>query len=100
MIKKISELTAKEKERFLNATIKDYERNFHMPWSQIEPTILKDIDDTFDDQAFLKMSPDFQIDTVLCRKEFGNKKPSLVDYILWAGKFVTKSEYVEIPDEE
>ncbi len=44
------------------------------------------------------MDPDFAIDAAYARKEFGKKKPSLVDYMLWMGKFVTNSDEVEIPD--
>ena len=46
------------------------------------------------DEKFVKMDPDFRIDAAFARKEFGDKKPSLVDYMLWSLKFVTKSEYV------
>ena len=42
------------------------------------------------------MDPDAQIDAAYARKAFGNKKPELVDYMLWMTKFVTKSEYVEL----
>ena len=41
------------------------------------------------------MDPDSRIDAAYARKEFGDKKPDLVDYLLWSLKFVTKSEYVE-----
>ena len=30
------------------------------------------------------------------RRDFKMKKPSLVDYLLWMGQFVTKSDLVEI----
>ena len=29
------------------------------------------------------------------RKKFGDKKPALIDYLLWMLKFVTHSEYVD-----
>ena len=29
------------------------------------------------------------------REAFGDKKPELVDYMLWVLKFITKSDYVE-----
>ena len=69
MRKKISEMTKKDKAAFLAAT--------------------------FDDEKFVKMDPDSRIDAAYARKEFGDKKPELVDYLLWTLKFVTKSEYVE-----
>jgi len=53
------------------------------------------IDATFDDERFVKMSPDDQIDAAFARKEFGKEKPSLVDFLLWSGKFVTHSDVVE-----
>lgn len=42
----------------------------------------------------LQMDPDFRIDAAYARKEFGDRKPELVDYLLWSLKFVTKSDYV------
>ena len=44
---------------------------------------------------FVKMDPDSRIDAAYARKEFGDKKPSLVDYMLWTAKFVTHSDVVE-----
>ena len=41
------------------------------------------------------MDPDYRIDAAYARKEFGDKKPELVDYLLWMLKFVTHSEYVD-----
>jgi len=41
------------------------------------------------------MDPDFRIDAAYARKEFGDKKPELIDYLLWTIRFVTKSDYVE-----
>jgi len=40
------------------------------------------------------MDPDFRIDAAYARKEFGDKKPSLVDYLLWHLKFATHSGVV------
>ena len=42
------------------------------------------------------MDPEARIDAAYARKEFGDKKPELVDYLLWQAKFVTKSDYVEL----
>ena len=61
----------------------------------IESKILEEIENTFDDEKFARMDPDSRIDAAYARKEFGDKKPDLVDYLLWSLKFVTKSEYVE-----
>jgi hypothetical protein len=35
------------------------------------------------------MDSDSRIDAAYARKEFGDKKPSLVDYMLWTAKFET-----------
>ena len=56
--------------------------------------MLEDIDNIFDNEKFAEMDPDFRIDAAFARKEFGDKKPELVDYMLWMIKFTTKSEYV------
>ena len=66
-----------------------------IPWEAIEPKILADLDAAFDDEKFPKMDPDFRIDAAYARKEFGDKKPSLVDYLLWHLKFATHSDIVE-----
>ena len=42
------------------------------------------------------MVPDFRIDAAFARKEFGDRNPALVDYLLWSLRFVTKSEYVDL----
>ena len=57
--------------------------------------IQAEIDATFDDAQFVKMDPDSRIDAAYARKEFGDKKPSLVDYMLWTAKFVTHSDVIE-----
>lgn len=97
MIKRVQDLTKEDKDRYYNAVKEEIEKS-GVPWKEMEKRIQDDIDQTFDDEAFLKMDPDFQIDAVLCRKEFGKNKPSIIDYLLWSGKVVTKSDYVEIPD--
>lgn len=58
--------------------------------------MIEELENTFDDEEFLKMDPDAQIDVAYARKAFGNKKPELVDYMLWMTRFVTKFEYVEL----
>ena len=78
----------------------EYTAHYDMPWAMIEMGIRLFLDNTFDDKLFLKMSDDEKIDDLHCREEFGSKKPSVIDYILWSGKYVTHSEYVEIPDEK
>ena len=95
MRKKISEMTVKDKADFLEQTKMAMIREKGVPWEIIEPKILEDIDNTFDDNKFVRMDPDFRIDAAYARKEFGDKKPELVDYLLWALKFATRSEYAE-----
>jgi len=93
--KKISEMTAADKAEFLELTKQAMIREQGIPWNLIESKILEDIENTFDDEKFVKMNPDFRIDAAYARKEFGDKKPELVDYLLWSLKFVTHSEYVD-----
>ena len=66
-----------------------------VPWEFIEEKIIEDLDNTFDDEKFVRMNPDFRIDAAYARKEFGDQKLELVDYLLRIAKFVTKSEYVD-----
>lgn len=66
-----------------------------VPWKYIEKRMVEEIENIFDDEKFLKMNPDFRVDAAFARKEFGDQKPTLVDYMLWMVRFVTKSEYVE-----
>ena len=94
MRKKISDMTAKDKAEFLEATKIAIKKEQGVPWSFMEAKLREDIDATFDDERFVKMDPDFRIDAAYARKEFGDKKPELVDYMLWSLKFVTHSEYV------
>ena len=87
-------MTAADKKAFLESTKQAFVKEHGIPWEAIEPKILEDIENTFDDEKFPKMDPEFRIDAAYARKEFGYRKPDLVDYILWSTKFVTKSEYV------
>ena len=96
MIKKMSELTAEDKAKFLENTKQAFIREQGVPWEFVEAKMIEEIENTFDDQKFVKMDPDAQIDAAYARKAFGNKKPELVDYMLWMTRFVTKSEYVEL----
>lgn len=95
MRKRISDMTPADKASFLEATKRAMLLEQGTPWEVIEPKIQADIDATFDDEKFLKMDPDFRIDAAYARKEFGDKKPDLVDYMLWSLKFVTHSDVVE-----
>ena len=95
MRKKISEMTASDKAEFLERTKEAMAKEQGVPWGFIEPKIIEDIESAFDDEKFIQMDPEFRIDAAYARKEFGDKKPELVDYLLWVVKFVTKSEYVE-----
>ncbi len=94
MRKKISEMTAADKAEFLEQTKLAMIREYGIPWEFMEEKIMEDIDNTFDDEKFAKMDPDFRIDAAFARKEFGNRKPDLEEYLRWSCKFVTKSAYV------
>lgn len=95
MHKMISEMTAADKAEFLEKTKLAAINEQGVPWEFMEAKILEEIENTFDDKKFVKMDPDFRIDAAYARKEFGDKKPELVDYLLWMQKFVTHSEYVD-----
>ena len=95
MHKKISEMTAADKAEFLERTKRSLLLEQGVTWEFMEAKIREDLDAAFDDEKFVKMNPDFRIDAAYARKEFGDKKPELVDYMLWMLKFVTKSEYVD-----
>ena len=100
MLKKISELTEQEKERFLERTKQAMKKEHGVDWAFVEKQMLDEMDATFDDEKFARMDPDAAIDAAYARKEFKGAKPSLVDYMLWMMKFTTKSEYVEIEDKQ
>ena len=95
MLKKISEMTVADKEEFLQRTKQSMLQEQGIPWEFVELKIIEDIENTFDDEKFANMNPDFRKEAACARKEFGDKKPELVDYLLWSVKFVTKSEFVE-----
>ena len=95
MRKKITEMTAEDKAGFLESTKEAMVREQGVPWEFVETKMLEEIENTFDDAKFVKMDPDARIDAACARKAFGDKKPELVDYMLWVAQFVTKSEYVE-----
>lgn len=88
-------MTPEDKAAFLEATKIAMLIEQGVPWEVIEPKIQDDIDATFDDDRFVKMDPDFRIDAAYARKEFGDRKPSIVDYMLWTAKFVTHSDVIE-----
>ena len=88
-------MTAADKAEFLEKTKQATINEQGVPWEFMEAKILEDIENTFNDEKFVKMDPDFRIDAAYARKEFGDKKPELVDYLLWMLKFVTHSEYVD-----
>ena len=103
MIKKISELTVIDKGVYLENVKKAMEAEQGTPWSEIEAKILADIEATFSDDGYARMkkaNPEFAIDAKYAREYFNwdkeHKKPSLVDYMLWMGRFVSKSDLVEI----
>ena len=88
-------MTAADKAEFLEKTKQATINEQGVPWEFMEAKILEDIENTFNDEKFVKMDPNFRIDAAYARKEFGDKKPELVDYLLWMLKFVTNSEYVD-----
>lgn len=88
-------MTNADKTEFLEKTRQATINEQGVPWEFMEAKILEDIENTFDDERFVKMDPDFRIDAAYARKEFGDKKPELVDYLLLMLKFVTHSEYVD-----
>ena len=88
-------MTAKDKADFLKKVKMSMIKDHGVPWEVMEAKILEDIENTFDDTRFAKMNREFQVDAAYARREFGDKKPSLVDYLLWSVSFVTKSEYVD-----
>ena len=95
MHKKISEMTAADKAEFLEKTKLAMINEQGVPWEFMEEKILEELENTFDDRKFIKMDPDSRIEAAYVRKEFGDKKPEPVDYLLWSLKFVTHSEYVD-----
>ena len=99
MIKHISELTNSDKNRYLENVKRELEHT-GVSWDFYQEKIQEDIDNTFDDERFAKMNPEFAIDAAYAREYFkwGTRrvKPELVDYMLWMGQFVTKSDLVEI----
>ncbi len=96
MIKRIQDLTKEDKERWFAGIKEALSTNHGVPWAEVETKIQKDIDDAFDDEAFSKMDPEFAIDAAYLRRDF-DKKPNIVDYLLWSGKLVTNSDYVDVP---
>ena len=88
-------MTSADKAEFLEQTKQALIHKYGIPWEFMEAKVREDIENTFDDQKFSKMDPDFRIDAAYARKEFGDKKPELVDYLLWSVKFASHSDYVE-----
>ncbi len=102
MIKRIKDLTEKDKQQFFENSKRAVEEEQGIPWEFIERKMLEDIDNTFDDIKFGKMEAGFAIDAAYAREYFRwnelHEKPSLVDYMIWMGYFVTKSEYIDLGD--
>ena len=96
MIKRICELTEADKKSYLENVKREIETSLGAPWKVYEEKMLADLDAGFDDEKFCKMDPEFAVDAAYLRRDFKMKKPSLVDYLLWMGQFVTKSNLVEI----
>ena len=88
-------MTPADKAAFLESVKRSMLLEHGVKWEEMEKKIQDNIDATFDDERFLKMDPDDQIDAAFARKEFGKNKPEIVDFMLWSAKFVTHSEEVE-----
>ena len=88
-------MTVADKAAFLEQLKKAMVKEQGVAWEYIEPGILAEIDRTFDDDMFAKMDPDSRIDAAYARKEFADRKPAMVDYLLWSISFATRSDYVE-----
>lgn len=93
IIKKISEMTDADKKAFLESMKLALVKEQGISWKEIEPKILEEIDNTFDDEKFFKMDSEFRKNAAHARNKFGDKKPSIEDYMLWLVTFATKSEY-------
>ncbi len=48
-----------------------------IPWEIVEANIIEELENTFDDEKFVKIDLDAQVDGAYVRKAFGNKKPVL-----------------------
>lgn len=88
-------MTEQDKAEFLERVKLEMLLRYGTSWEEMEGKIKNEIDNTFDDEKFAKMDPEHCIDAAYARKEFGKKKPSVVDYMLWSTKFVTHSEYLD-----
>ena len=97
MIKHYKDLTPQDKQKFISRTIWEMENIYNVPWPELEAKMQAFLDAAFDDSRFPMMSSDDVIDASYCRKEF-QEKPDLIDFMIWQGRFVTKSDYIEIPD--
>ena len=98
MIKKISDLTEKEKAAFFRASLDEMARNYGASKTVVKQKMQDELDRAYSDAGFARMNPDNRIDMAYLRRDF-KKKPSLEDYLIWMTKFVTHSDSVEIPDE-
>ena len=59
MIKKISEMTEADEQKYLEGCKKALGKDQGISWPVIEKRMLDEIDATFDDEKFFKMDPDF-----------------------------------------
>ena len=84
MIKKRSEMTELDKEKYIRNIKRELERNYGTPWEFYEKKVQEFIDNAFDDEKFCRMSPDDQIDAAYARKEFGKNKPSIIDLLIFS----------------
>ena len=99
--KRICDLTPAEKALYLERVKAAMIREQGVAWEKIEPKIRASIDETFDDEKFSKMDTEFAIDAAYARNYFKwherHEKPSLIDYMLYVGEFVTHSDLIDLP---
>lgn len=99
MIKHYKDLTPSDKARFLDKTKREIENIHNVSWSEMERKMQAFLDAAYDDNLLPKMSPDDLIDAGFCQKEF-KEKPSFVDFLIWHGRFLTHSDFVDVPDDD
>ena len=93
MHKKISEMADADKAEFLEPKT-SLLKNHGILWEVMEAKVIQEIEDTFDDEKFVKWTP-IPVSNSLCQEGVRDRKLASVDYLLWMLKFVTGSDYVD-----
>ena len=57
-------MTAADKAEFLERTKQSMLQEQGIPWEFVEAKIIEDIENTFDDEKFAKMNPDFRKEAI------------------------------------